>query len=447
MTTAKNHGVVKEDGTAPADPFDYGSGRIDLRHAGSPGLTFASPTRADFEGHQNDLWHVNYPSLYVPVHPGKTRVERTLRSERKHAAIWLAWVSSPSDLDVDVEPRLFLIKPGHTKTLEIEVDSRDVPLGEVRHATLHLADFHDRLDFPITIVKRQGAVTLTKSCDPTELPKGATTECVIEMTNTSFDTAPVRFRDRIPPELEVQTVTGASGRRVLTFEGNLTGAEPPNVTAAVQPLVSPAGYLPLALFGGNLVLPAGDESLFNITGIPPFEYGAETWATFAVVSNGYLVVGGGTVDDVDFLNTNFPNAARPNNVLAPCWTDMNPAAAGRILINVLTDRVNDWTVIEWERVPNFTDGERNTCQVWIGAAANGIGQDITFTYGPDISDGDLGLMTVGAENRFGNRGNSVFFMALEARRRRPTPRTTKSSSRRAREVLARLTPSPSPPRV
>ncbi len=141
-----------------------------------------------------------------------------------------------------------------------------MPIGEVRHATLHLADFHDRLDFPITIVKRQGAVSLTKTCEPTELEKGEKTECVIEMTNTSFDTAAVRLRDHVPSELEVQTVSGASGRRVLTFEGNLAGAQPPNVTAVVDPLASPFGYVPLAAFGIPPIA-ASDESLANF-GIP-----------------------------------------------------------------------------------------------------------------------------------------------------------------------------------
>ncbi len=418
MTTARNHGVVKEDGTTPADPFDYGSGRIDLRRAGSPGLTFVSPTRADFEGHQDDLWNVNYPSLYIPIHPGKTEVERTLRSERKHPALWVAWVSSPEDLDVDVEPRLFLIKPGQNKTIEIEVDSSDVPLGEVRHATLHLADFHDRLDFPITIVKRQGPVTLTKTCDPAELPKGAITDCVITMTNTSFEDAAVRLRDRIPQELEVQTVSGATGKRVLSFEGNLAAAEPPNVNADVLPFVSPAGYLPLSLFGVGAIA-ASDESLTNFV-IPAFLYASESYDTIGVVSNGYVVVGGGDGNDIDFENTNFPDALRPNNVLAPCWTDMDPSAGGAIRIAVLTDGVSDWTVVEWDQVRNFSQLSTNTCQVWIGAEANDIGQDITFTYGA-ISNGDGGFMTVGAENRFGNRGEAVFFNGTGSA---PAPSTT-----------------------
>ncbi len=412
MTTAKNDDVVKQDGVTPADPFDYGAGRIDLGQAGSPGLTFLSPARADFEGLANELWHLNYPSLYIPVHAGKTVVERTLRSEREHISLWFGWVSSPSDLKVKVRPRLFAIRPGRDKTIEIEVDSRDVPLGETRHATLHFSNFHDLLDFPITIVKRQGAVALTKSCDPLDFEKGDDTECVIEMTNTSFDAARVSFRDRIPTELSiVGTATGATGARVLRFEGDLAGAEPPDVHAAVDPLASPFGYVGLAGFGGNLVVGASDESIANVVGIPAFDYAGESYEMIGVVSNGYIVVGGGDGADVDFINTNFPDANRPNNVLAPCWTDLNPGASGRILVNVLTDGQDDWTVVEWELVPNFSPPRAvNTCQVWIGSNSDAHpGEDISFTYGEKISGGDLGFMTVGAENRFGNRGAAVYF--------------------------------------
>lgn len=41
MTTA-HQGVLKEDSTTKTDPFDDGSGRIDLARANSPGITFSS---------------------------------------------------------------------------------------------------------------------------------------------------------------------------------------------------------------------------------------------------------------------------------------------------------------------------------------------------------------------------------------------------------------------
>ncbi len=50
MTTATT-AVVKEDTTTPADPFDFGAGRIDLTRAGDPGLTFYERARVHSLGH------------------------------------------------------------------------------------------------------------------------------------------------------------------------------------------------------------------------------------------------------------------------------------------------------------------------------------------------------------------------------------------------------------
>jgi len=36
-------------------------------------------------------------------------------------------------------------------------------------------------------------------------------------------------------------------------------------------------------------------------------------------------------------------------------------------------------------------------------------EDISFTYGPAVTGGDGGALTVGAENVFGNRGGTVYY--------------------------------------
>jgi hypothetical protein len=62
-------------------------------------------------------------------------------------------------------------------------------------------------------------------------------------------------------------------------------------------------------------------------------------------------------------------------------------------------------VFDWENVPNFSNNaQRNSFQAWIGI--DGV-QDITFVFGP-VTGGDLGFLTVGAENRFGNRGSNFY---------------------------------------
>jgi hypothetical protein len=64
--------------------------------------------------------------------------------------------------------------------------------------------------------------------------------------------------------------------------------------------------------------------------------------------------------------------------------------------------------VEWESVPNWGSGglETNTFQVWIGYTQP---DDISFTYGEDLTAGADGFLTVGAENAFGNSGGMVYF--------------------------------------
>ena len=73
----------------------------------------------------------------------------------------------------------------------------------------------------------------------------------------------------------------------------------------------------------------GDDTITNFN-VPAFQYGGESYTRVGVVSNGYLVVGGGTGSDIVYLPQTFPNPARPNNVVAPFWSDLDPSAAGAL---------------------------------------------------------------------------------------------------------------------
>ncbi|MHC4342256.1 MAG: S8 family serine peptidase, partial [Planctomycetota bacterium] len=199
MTTARQS-LVKEDGMTPADPFDRGSGRVDLRRAFDPGLTFVGPSAQDFLERKGDLWNLNYPSLYIPAHPGRFTVERTVASELKGGQRWETHVSAPPDVEIHVPSRLKVStkKPG---TFEITVDAPDVPSGEVRHANLRLTNGEHEASFPITFVKEDFDLPLTKSCQPTTLRRKDTTECTITVSNTGTnEPLAVRIRDELPRE-------------------------------------------------------------------------------------------------------------------------------------------------------------------------------------------------------------------------------------------------------
>lgn len=409
MTANANH--FKEDGVTPADPFDMGSGRVDLSEAGDAGLTI-SATGQEYVDLEGELWNANYPSLYVPVMPGRVTVERTVHNESSRLKVWHVRVNSPDDVDIYVR-RTLVVRGNDDKTFHITVDASQVPLGEVRHAELLFTRHGEALRFPITIVRNEPVVTLEKSCDPTVFPKQSTTDCTITIENTSFDDTQVHVTDLLPRHLKLErgTLVGGNERfhRLITFDGLLAGAAPPNVNVAVDPSASPAGYLPLSAFGIAPVAGVGDESIVNFN-VPSFTFAGESWSRIGIVSNGYLVVGGGTSADVEYLNTNLPDATPPNNMLAPFWTDLNPSAGGALRVGVLTDGVDRWIIIDWENVPNYGDSMPNDFQVWIGVNTDtNPGEDISFVYGPDISAGDGGFLTVGAENKFGNSGATTYF--------------------------------------
>jgi len=415
MTTAFG-GVVKEDGVTPATPFDYGSGRVDLNLAGNPGLTIAD-TGTNYVALQNELWNSNYPSLYLPVMSGKITVQRTVHSVLPLPSLWTTSVESPADVKVSV-PRYFKVGPGADYTFSISVDASQVPLGEARHATLYLKTVFGKdftpitVRFPITIVRRQPVVSLSKVCEPAEIGlKKQTTTCTISAQNNSFSDAAISLVDNLPQNLIVYPYAPVIGgikesNRKVSFTGTLAGAEPPIVTVA--PGVSPAGgYLPLSAFGIAPVAGVGDETIVNYT-VPAFMFAGVSNTRVGFVSNGYAVVGGGTAADVAFVNQNLPNTNRPNNVLAPFWTDLNPAFGGAMRIGILTDGVNDWVVLDWEDVANYSDRLPNDFQIWIGV--NGV-EDITFAFG-EVSAGDLGFLTVGAENSFGNSGQNFYYNGI-----------------------------------
>ncbi len=412
MLTAKIWGVMKEDGVTPAGPFDTGSGRVDLSKAGDPGLSI-SETGANFVALQNSLWHANYPSLYVPSMPGVITVQRTAHNLHNMPRVWQIVVAeSAPDLKVFV-PTFLTLPANGDASFEIKLDATLVPVGQTRHARLELRSDSYRLTFPITIVRRDPPVSVSKTCAPSTLSRGGQTTCSISITNSGFDPVSVSMNDVIPSQLKLvagSVVGGVATGNTVSFNGMVAGANPPDVTATVDPLASPAGYLSIAPFSPIVVSGPSDESIHNFN-VPAFSFAGKTWTRIGIVSNGYLVVGGGTSGDVNFINSDLPNADPPNNILAPFWTDLNPGAGGRILVQTLTDQVDTWIVVEFEGVPNYSNGaEKNTFQVWIGISSDAHpGEDISFTYGPGITDGDSGFLTVGAENEFGNRGQAVYF--------------------------------------
>lgn len=150
-----------------------------------------------------------------------------------------------------------------------------------------------------------------------------------------------------------------------------------------------------------------DDTITNFD-VPPFTLAGNTYTSIGMASNGYAVLGGGTGADVAFRGQLFPDATPPNNVVAPFWTDLNPGAGGAMRIAIVTDRVSDWLVLDWEAVKEFSSARTDSFQIWIGLASNAVPEDVSMAYGA-VGSGDGALLSVGAENADGSRGSSWFF--------------------------------------
>jgi hypothetical protein len=153
--------------------------------------------------------------------------------------------------------------------------------------------------------------------------------------------------------------------------------------------------------------PIGDEEILNYD-VPEFTYGGRTYDAIGVDSNGYLVLGGGSLEDNLCCGMPpIPDASPPNNILAPFWTDLDGTAAPGLYARTLelTDGSGRaWIVFEWD-VAVYQTNSRRHFQVWIGV--NGV-EDVSFDYDPAALPADPGLpFQVGAESVDGTSGDAL----------------------------------------
>lgn len=442
MTTAKG-GVVKEDESTPADPFDVGSGREDLTKAGNPGLTFDETAERMFAlgSELPTAVHLNLPSVNAPVMPGTITTVRTAKNVTGKTQTYTVQVTSPAKSKITVSPNTFTVKAGKSVDLKITITSTAATgqyFGEIRldPAAASLPTLH----LPVGFVPQQGDVSLTSTCAPDTVGWLVdTSTCTITAQNKSFVDTTANLATKTDVNL---LVTGADGAKVtspFTVEKKnvtLSGAQ------SGVPSVAPGelfGYLRLAGFGVAPVA-IGDEDIVNFT-VPEFIYNGVKYTSVGVDTNGYLVVGGGTSEDNNccFLPDQIPDPARPNNILAPFWTDLDGTGAPGIYAATLSSGTGErWLVIEWQVNVWGTTSNRHF-QVWIGL--NGT-QDITFAYDPAALPADPNgqPLLVGAENAPGTGGGQLPAGTLPTRDLRvtstdPTPGGTASYTVKVRGLL------------
>jgi hypothetical protein len=447
LMTSAVQTVVKEDGVTPATPFDDGAGSIRADRAVNPTLVF-NETYANFVAMASNPLHrvdLNLASIDATTMPGVITTERTAINVSGKQQNLDVTTSMPAGVNIYVgnntqptNPLNLHFPAGGTVTFPIRIDASAVANGQytgwIRLTPLSGAN---AVFMPVAFVKKQGSATLTNSCSPTSIPAsngtvpGSLSHCTVTVSNlgsspsnVSLTVSPaekgkaLKYKNIAPPGSVIGSGDG------VQWSGTLSPAVPPTVTGFTPTVGPDGGYLALSVLGVGPVAGVGDDTITNFN-VPLFYYGGEPYTRIGVVSNGYVVLGGGDSGDIVFTPQHFPNAARPNNTVAPLWTDLNPAGGGAIRVAALSGGANaGWVVVDWDNVKNFGNATTHSFEVWFqiqkGTTTGPASEAITYSYGPNgtfPSDGpglgnagsgdpDSG-QNWGAENRTGSSGANI----------------------------------------
>lgn len=451
LMTSSTQDVLKEDGVTKADPFDRGAGSMRADAAVGAVATISETPANLFNAASMDRVDLNLPSIQANPLPGALTTHRTLTNTTTRDQPFRATATGSNGLKVTVSPSSFSVPAGGSRTIAITLDGTAAPDGwTFGQVTLtSTAKRTPGIVLPVTARVADSALPMTHTCAPTDLARNQDAACTVTLTNTSVAPAPVELSLDAGNRVDISSVsapaTGTS--RGFSWSGTLSPSLPPTITSVSPAADTPAGgYLPLSLFGIAPLVGMGDESILNLA-VPAFTYGTESYSRIGVVSNGYVVLGGGTAQDISYLPSPIPSTNRPNNIVAPFWSDLNPGVGGAVRVGVLSDGVNSWLIVDYDAVPTYSQGQKNSFQVWIGIDGT---DDVTIAHGPTEGPGVDGL-SQGAENRDGTSGAAYSGGAGSTWRVNATPPTAggsvtvtydASSSRAGTYVLAPKATSP-----
>jgi subtilisin family serine protease len=404
LMTSSIQDVVKEDGETPADPFDRGAGSIRANRAINPTVTFNVPASIYYMSATDPLnrVHINLPSIQVNPFGGEITTTRMLTNVSGRRQVLEAETQAAEGLTIQVNPRRLPLDPGESRSVRITIEGPGLANNRWYFGQI---TFDPRREgaveavVPVAVFRAQGALTLQHVCEPTTFPRGSNADCQVTVRNTAGQPASANLEVEGPRGrgLEITNVSPPAQptERGFRWTGTLTPALAPRIVS-----LTPGGqeYIPLPFAP---IPGVGDETAINFT-VPPFEYGSETYTSLCMVSNGYAVVGGCTAEDINFVPQTFPNPARPNNVLAAFWTDLDPSQGGQLRAGTGSVGGVPYIILEWRNVPVFdAPSERQTFEIWI---RTGTTEGVNYAYERVAGNGSADGLNVGAENRDGTTG-------------------------------------------
>jgi len=259
--------MLKEDGITPADPFDMGSGRVDLQKAALTGLVMDETYDNMLAAKTGDVKTLNIASLYDSECKTSCTWTRTVTSTASANATYTAAYDVPAGMTLVVTPATFTIAPGADQELTITANVTGLPYDEVAFANVWLGtdDPLPDLKLPVVVVPRAEMPILT--LDPTEI----STLQIPDTTNTETLTignvggADLEWSILEAPASTYHLDFGAGYPEVSRSAESATDASPMIEAAGAH--TSVAAVSPDNTINANLVMTVDDGTAENSIGL------------------------------------------------------------------------------------------------------------------------------------------------------------------------------------
>ena len=201
-STADDEAMLKDDGQTPADPFDVGSGLLDLDAAGRVGLVMDESTE-DFVAADpetgGDPRTLNLPAFVDQNCLDVCTFTREVTNVADTTSTYTVATNAPDGVGLTVEPASFTVAPGATQTLTVTADVSSLVGGDHLFGDIALttdgthasgADVAD-VHYPLVLVKAEAEMVV----EPTELSTllGVDEQEVQTVTVTNAGGAPMEW--------------------------------------------------------------------------------------------------------------------------------------------------------------------------------------------------------------------------------------------------------------
>ncbi len=265
--------------------------------------------------------------------------------------------------------------------------------------------------------------TLTKTA-PAVVQDNTVFTYTMKVANTAYGSSTnYQLNDALPSNINYVngSATGGlvydAGSRTLSASATLNA---PVLHVNTSP--SPNGYVELDTLGVNPA-PCGassscDDVILNVSGSGVnFYYLGKQYTSVGISTNGFIVPGGVFADFQYKVPQNFPDAAAPNNVIAPLWTDLDltpGTGSGNWYIAWVGYTNTSYLVAEWKDAQQYGDASSiYSFEIWVEWGTS----NIWFVY--NRLDGPNAFtypMAIGEENSEGNIGSTYFYKKTPVRR-------------------------------